>query len=289
MSGLDDIQYSRDETISAVRRYYTFLAKVYLNESEIVEPPAGGWPHIDNLRSMGKTDEVYDLLRHLPYLRETSIETPQAAPSCHFANWREIAQYASLSPASGGDGHGHRLCSEPPELIDRIPPCVVGLTYGGRENPCFLLDNMRDIVHWYECKGTIRHNLNNDTTNWVAPVTDMDDPFDWDIPEGEAEWRLECPAWSVPDFFNILRGQFHDLKFVPVSSRVVREVYAGGWGNSPVVLSAVQNIYRRHGWPDLATFRKQECLRAVRRTLREEFPDFLIRDFGEEDGEEDEQ
>ncbi|KAK7943489.1 uncharacterized protein PG986_012602 [Apiospora aurea] len=232
---------------------------MYLNDTEIVEPPAAGWSHIDHLRCMGKTDEVYELLRRLPYLRVSRTgETPEAAARCHFANWAQIAQYASSTSSSGYDGDGHRICSEPPELIDTTPPCVIGLTYGGRDNPLLLAG----------------HRAGHRAL---------------DIPEDEADWRRAHPAWSVPDFFDLLPGQFQNLNFVPIGSREVFEIHARGPGNPPALLAAVQDIYRRHGWPELANFRKRECLRAVRRTLREEFPFFFREVSWEEDGEGDEE
>ena len=39
MSGLDDIAYSRDATVAAVRDYYAFLTDMYLDEAEVLEPP----------------------------------------------------------------------------------------------------------------------------------------------------------------------------------------------------------------------------------------------------------
>lgn len=40
MFDLEDITYSREGTISAIRDYYQFLTKMYLPESAILEPPA---------------------------------------------------------------------------------------------------------------------------------------------------------------------------------------------------------------------------------------------------------
>jgi len=39
MSKVDEIAYSREATISAVRDYYQFLNDMYLDDSEIIEPP----------------------------------------------------------------------------------------------------------------------------------------------------------------------------------------------------------------------------------------------------------
>lgn len=268
---LEDIHYSRDETISAVRQFYTFLTKMYLDESDILEPPEGGWPHMDNLRCLGKTDEVIDLLRRLPYLRSKYPEaddgtTPEVAPRCHFISWADLA--SKVTPGKDW-GRVLRIASEPYELLDEdsIPPSVVGLTYNSwRENKFFLLDTARGIVHWYDCHGEIRINLP------PAP-SEVDDASEW-APENEVEWRREYPAWAVTDLFDILRRQFEDLNFVPVGPRSIQEVFTMAEDNRAVI-KAVQDIYRQHGWPDLATYQKENCLRAVRRAIREDFPEFI--------------
>ena len=64
--------YSRTEVIAAIQDLYTFLVKLpYISPDALVFPPAEGWPSVnaEELRHRGKTDEVFELLRHLPYLR----------------------------------------------------------------------------------------------------------------------------------------------------------------------------------------------------------------------------
>jgi hypothetical protein len=68
MPSLSEISYSRDVSIAAVRDYYNFIVKMYVEESEVIYLPEGGWPHItsENLKGCGKTDEVIAMLRQLP-------------------------------------------------------------------------------------------------------------------------------------------------------------------------------------------------------------------------------
>ncbi|OTA55680.1 hypothetical protein K449DRAFT_452636 [Hypoxylon sp. EC38] len=64
--------YSHDEIIAAVHEFYVAIIKLpYIDPDALVLPPAVGWPGVreDELRKRGKTDEVVELLRHLPYLR----------------------------------------------------------------------------------------------------------------------------------------------------------------------------------------------------------------------------
>jgi hypothetical protein len=66
----------------------------------------------------------------------------------------------------------------------------------------------------------------------------------------------------------------------PLSARVVRDVEGGG------MLSAVQEVYRSHGWPDLVRYEKRNCLADVKAMLQERFPDDAEEIEDEEDAEE---
>lgn len=261
MPSLEDVTYNREECIAAVRDYYHFLTKLYLDESDIEEPPEDGWPNVtaDTMGGLGKTDEVVQLLRHLPYIR--GDERVQGGPWVEFANWRETAGEHGI--VSDEEGESARVCSEPPEYVDNIPPQVISLTSNESElGGIFLFDTERGIVHWHGCYGELKG----------SEGAIEDDPYDW-APEDEAEWRAEAPAWAVSDFFELLKDQFRRLDFVPINSTTVHDVFIGSGPRREGYIALVQEIYRRHGWPDLERFRKTECLEAVRNTLEERFPD----------------
>lgn len=155
MPSLEEVTCNREECIAAVRDYYHFLTKLYLDESDIEEPPEDGWPNItaDTMRGLGKTDEVVQLLRHLPYIR--SDERVQGGPWVEFANWRETAGEHGI--VSDEEGESARVCSEPPEYVDNIPPQVISITSNESElGGIFLLDTERGIVHWYGCYGELK-------------------------------------------------------------------------------------------------------------------------------------
>jgi hypothetical protein len=48
----------------------------------------------DNMRDLGKTDEVVLLLRHIPHIREHDNDGGRAhgAPWCYFADWQADAR-----------------------------------------------------------------------------------------------------------------------------------------------------------------------------------------------------
>ncbi|OBT81995.1 hypothetical protein VE02_09312 [Pseudogymnoascus sp. 03VT05] len=55
--------------VAPIASFYATLSTFpYLPASDILTPPASGWPDAD-FRKLGKTDLVVDVLRHLPYVR----------------------------------------------------------------------------------------------------------------------------------------------------------------------------------------------------------------------------
>ncbi len=40
------------------------------------------------------------------------------------------------------------------------------------------------------------------------------------------------------------------------------------------MLDMLKEIYRQHGWPDLAVYRKAECMAAVQKAMKENYPFF---------------
>lgn len=265
MPRLADISYSREATIAAVRGYYQFLARLYLPPSSIVEPPEGGWPQItqESLGHLGKTDEVVELLRRLPYVRDDGdAATPQVAPGTHFVDWARLATQnldrASALLATDGDEWEH------------VPPHVVGLAREARWSFSFNLDTELGVVYWIKCPRAVQDSPS------AEPV--LDDAADY-APEEELGWRADGPAWAVPDLFELLQREFRRLDFVPAGPRVVIDDYSNHSGEAgDGSTEALRGVYRRHGWPDLDRYRKEECLEAVRNLLQERYPDLLEED-----------
>ena len=83
MPELDEISYSRDAAVTAVRDNYIFLPKMYLDEVTIMTPAEKGRLNIINaaeshLAGLHKTEEVLALLAHLSYIRGTPARMPTA-------------------------------------------------------------------------------------------------------------------------------------------------------------------------------------------------------------------
>jgi hypothetical protein len=257
MSSLEDLTYLRDETVAAVRDYYQFLAKMYLDEAHVIEPPPEGWAHITTCHStLDKSREVIELLRHLPYIKCTLDDTVDAegAPDCTFADWQDIFQRSA-------DRRTIRIGTEDSSISDHVPKHVVGLTCGGSHNPRFLLDVKLGTVLWYKCPGDLSDDSSCETVD--------DDPYDYCSSEEEAEWRAEGVTWSIPNFFEELKHRFRQLNFIPLSSRKVVDVWKKSPPDYESMLAEVKEMYRQRGWPDLEQYDKNGCLRAIANFIEE--------------------
>ncbi|OPB40094.1 hypothetical protein A0O28_0001730 [Trichoderma guizhouense] len=276
MPSLSEISYNRDECISAVREYYNFLVGMYLDEAEVVEPPPGGWPSITTatMAPLGKTDEVVSLLRHLPYIREKNDDmyNVQTAAWCYFTNWEADA---SLLIRDSSCVESVKISTESASLYEILPPHVVSITKSPRDWTTLLIDTELGIGLWYECPGEVR--------DWPLREKVLEDPYDYEEDEEQAEWRGECGAWSIPDFFEVLKDQFRELKFVPKSPRAVVDVYISEGVAFPDMIEMLQGIYREHGWPDMEKYRKKDCLKAVQKALKERYPRLADSDWVEEE------
>jgi hypothetical protein len=274
MPRLSEIAYDHAATVRAISNYFDFLAKMYIDEADILRSPEGGWPEItpDRLRSLGKTDKVNILLRYMPYLR-SNIHGPtseaEVGPSgVQFFNWMEAIGNIGRRPGLDAEARSEecKVVTEPlnehgePGLT---PPHAVGLTSTSDNvmDDRWILDTELGVIYWVSCPDRMRYEPTRE------PV--LDDSYDY-APEGEREWRHE-PAWAVVDFFELLKDQFLQLFSVPVSPTSVRDIGDGFVPEVEGALPLAQAIYREHGWPDLNRYRKDTCLKAVRERLEERY------------------
>ena len=278
MPDIDEVSYSRDETIQAIRDYYTFLTKMFVDEAAIMEPPPGGWPSI-TADKIGKTETVADLLRHMPYLRPNNGGTwdeIKIGPYMSPENWPEICERIQGTSRDDGDSADGEDESEVEDYgpCDTIPSHVVRLTYTyeNHDEGLILLDTMLGIIHWPECMGEIttetytKEYPDGTIVEPTLPEQIFPDAYDW-VPEEEADWRASGGTWAVADFFEMMKAQFRKLNFVPSSQTECRDVWVHGYVGER---DRVRAIYQEHGWPEEEeSFRKEECAAAVKRVVDE--------------------
>lgn len=265
--------YSQEETIAAISAYYTFLTQMYLEESQVVYPPPGGWPEIVDadpavLRSFGKSDEVIALLAHLPYIRCSWEDSAQISLGSAAANWPDLITLLS-KPLPPGDtmtrAEEVRLYTE--GTFYRIsPPHVIGLIRNRDE--AMVLDTKHGVIHWEDCPGRINYG-GHCKVNIDWSELDPDET----VSQEEADWRYGATAWTVSDFFEVLKDQFIQLHWLPISSFSLRAFVDKDYHGEEGMMAMLRETYRKHGWPDLAVYRKSDCLKAVKKAMAEKYPD----------------
>ena len=133
------------EVATALLDFYNFLARLpWLEPSDILEPPARGWPNIssDNFAPLHKNDTVIELLKHLPYLRmDGPFERNTLAWSTYPCDYRRD-YFQKVEPGIN--------CWEIPDTSERdydFPEWVVALTYGKVHGQYIMLDTTDGIYN----------------------------------------------------------------------------------------------------------------------------------------------
>jgi hypothetical protein len=297
-----DPVYSRDECIATIRDYYDFLAKMFADPSFIVEPPQDGWPNITSeaCQDLGKTDEVIELLRHLPYIvNKPNSNVPDGLPSGNFIDWRNIVKQLTT-----GDAHADNelLMSEGTEdqFEGKIPSYCIGLVHGGYlmgEDPdVILLDTKSGVVYWMNCPDKVKETALPQPSYLVYPLpgesdgatqtkedeSDDDKSEDEDEDEDEDEEEEEDdvnwgPCWPIRHFFEMLKNQFRQLNFIPKDEYDVVDVWTDTSGDGEPIpegfTDLLQSIYRKHGWPEISNYHKDDCLAELKRELDQNYPE----------------
>ncbi|KAF2742938.1 hypothetical protein M011DRAFT_471834 [Sporormia fimetaria CBS 119925] len=265
MPELDEVYYSRDATVAAFQNYYRFLATMYLDEDLIEYPPEGGWPNItpDRWEGFDKTDEVFALLRQLPYIKKYPIDMDDVftAPGGPFSN------YAAFPPTCNGEDIKRDTEYIAPDFDNTvIPPRIVGLVSWAKDSPVILLDTELGVIYWFECPSGVRsqEGILSGLDTWAEEEL---------IPEDQVEWRESCRIWAIEDFFEEVKTQFRKLNFVPVGDDNVDHFWIGrGDPEYTAMMHDIQKVYRDCGWPDSKSFSKRECHTAVLGMLQEKYP-----------------
>ena len=134
--------------VEPISSFYALLARFpYIPASDILTPPADGWPESDvaNFRKLGKTDFVVEILKHLPYIRTDGRD------------WRlgydDTKAITYVAVPGAWDGAALKLAAlndkAEPEYLwanmiepywQRLPPHIVALTNGWQYGAWLLLD-----------------------------------------------------------------------------------------------------------------------------------------------------
>ncbi|KAI1367739.1 hypothetical protein F5Y08DRAFT_348536 [Xylaria arbuscula] len=151
-----------------------------------------------------------------------------------------------------------------PSIVSADEKSVVGPLQKTPE-PLFVLDTELGVVHWETPFGEIRHDPQQNW--WTQQTRGSHGRYE------ENDWRKGEPAWAIPDFFELLKEQFRQLNFIPISPYKVTSVFIKRSPEYEGLIPMLQGIYPEHGWPDLERYDKQACLDAVQRALEERYLD----------------
>jgi hypothetical protein len=300
-----DPVYSRDEFIAAIRDYYDFLTKLFADPSFILEPPQDGWPNItpEACQDLGKTDQVVELLRHLPYIASRPYSNvPEGLPSGTFTDWRNIVEKLTTEDAHADN---ELLMSEGTEdqFGGKIPSYCIGLVQGGYlmgEDPdVILLDTKSGVVYWMNCPDKVKETASPQPSYLVYPLpgesqeanqtkedgSDDGKSEDEDEDEDEEEEEDEDedddinwgPCWPVRHFFEMLKNQFRQLNFIPKDEYDVVDVWTDISSDGEPIpkgfTDLLQSIYRKHDWPEISNYHKEECLAELKQELDQKYPE----------------
>lgn len=187
-----------------------------MDDSQVVYPPTGGWPTIINtdpdiLRSLDKSDEVISLLAHLPYIRNPGVWHSEAEAMSNglFADWIGLIHMLTKDSTLV---EFIRVRTEG-DLGKLEVPHVIGLTSNRWDEHLVVIDTEFGLIHWQECPIEILKEYRESSV-----------PYEWDddVNEKETEWREGATSWPIPELFEILKGQFKKLNWIPISPRSVR-------------------------------------------------------------------
>lgn len=135
-----DAPLSREVVTAAFTDYLTFLTTMPLVDEDSLYIPKKGWKTVDAeaLRRLGKSDAVYEFLRHMPYIRESAL--PIAGNSTRQTDYFSKDALRDIVSASDEQLYGAEveLGARPPDVT--LDANVVCLTIGGGEEIYLLLD-----------------------------------------------------------------------------------------------------------------------------------------------------
>lgn len=251
----ETVPFSADATAAAVLSFYQFLTTIYLDEASIMRPPYDGWQEItaDTISLLGKTEQVMQLLRKLPYVRHGA----EIIPRQHFVDWPSWIRDLQEEPQGAQRLRG---LTESGTFSPDVPASVIGLTMVDPQGWTFLLDSESGLVHWCDCPSFI--------TEERPPVE-----YIVETPDDEG-WQAE-PAWPIAEFFDILKDQYRQLNFCPTSHRTVDSIETIQLPENRGIVESVQSVFRKHGWPDdPSRYDKRLCLSEVKAKLEADFPDY---------------
>ncbi|KAJ3962717.1 hypothetical protein N0V92_000509 [Colletotrichum tropicale] len=253
--------YNRDVIVAGLTKYYKTLAQMAFFPASLIQyPPGGRWGDdtflpADKTRLLGFNDRVIDLLRHLPYLDvdETHEDNRwpvigRSEPQRYLEDNPELNENFTADKATPERLCAHGLFPFAEKMPDGLVPIAGGGGEGSDSGEWWIIDTNAGTVIVY------------DAGNKQVQDAPSDQPWLW------------TPPRPAGPFFDALVDSLYSLDLVPLPRPDTEdaEYYPEIWGTiregeeeedelvDPGIEDA-RDIYREHGWPNLAGFRRKEC------------------------------
>lgn len=159
-----------------------------------------------------------------------------------------------------------------------------------------LLDTKSRVIYWMNCPVKVQETASPRSSYLVYPLEgedqgvvdtkeddsdgneDEESDEDEDQEDGEDEGEDEIKwgsCWPVPHLFEMLKNQFCQPNFIPRNKHKVIDIRTEStrFQHIPETFTDfLQAIYRKHGWPDISNYQKDDCLAELKQELDEKFP-----------------
>ena len=150
-----------------------------------------------------------------------------------------------------------------------VPSSAFGLACGGRNNEVFIFDTRFGTVTWIEAPNFDGNPVRKPITRPSGGFKEFEDC----TPENEHGWR-RYKAWSIVDFFEVLKNEFRTLESVPVDPHQIEPWFEEienkeNLEEFAALRRSVRHAYQEHGWPDMSVYNKDECQKAIDKLVQE--------------------
>jgi hypothetical protein len=142
--------YEKNVIVGCIKRHYDVLVRAaYLDPNDIETPPPEGWSDeqlpVEILRALGRSEEVVELLRHLPYIKRSRglgrYEVYEMTVSINYL--RNGGRFGNATVESCRGKTVDDFCLMPVDAD--WPPSFISLTEG-RESTWWIIDTREGML-----------------------------------------------------------------------------------------------------------------------------------------------
>lgn len=215
--------------------HYKFLTGLWMSKSAVVYPPPSGWPNItpENCRGFAKSSFAVEVLRHLPYVKETH----DASDMVNLESY--VVDYSEYTADAFNDFYREYRSSDP------VPRHVIVIARCRDDGVDVFLDTLSGTVY--------ERTKVQGGGDWMEPCA-VDAAKDYFTARERACERLDLV------FLPLLgpRTGPHD----DADDDKMDAIWKTPFKNEQQCLLCARQLYRRHGWPG-DDWRKEEAREAL--------------------------